>query len=207
MSNQVKFISKHSNLRLVLRPGLPGNHLTGQLPVPAIYIRFQDGVAVLSDEELITKMLAHSGFGRDFIKVEENDMDPYNKTRKEAEPRHLVAEMDHGYVGKTDASPMKGKPLSPELELIATARAKELAKEILMEMAQQQQAAKAPEQPAEAVSTPPAPQPVQKATKKPKNNKKIAKKVEVAPPAPKVAETTNTENNDEKFAEPIEAGQ
>lgn len=208
MNKPVRFISKHSNLRLVLRPGIPGNHLTGQQPVPAIYVRFQDGVAVLNDEELIEKMVNHPSFNRDFIKVEEADTDPYSKTRKEKEPRHIVSEMEYGYVGKTVATG-KSKPLSPELEALVNSRAKEIAKDFLEEFfaAKKADEVKEDSKAVEKNDDKSEVEDTKKPAKKAKSTKKTGKKESKKEEQEVKADQEKNDIKEEEYPEPIEAGQ
>ena len=130
----MKFISKSSNLLIVLRPGMSAQPLTGSPAVPTISVRFKDGVADLEQQEMIDMMLVHPGFNNDFISSENVSVDPYASTRKSDEPAHEVTDLKYG----TPVShAIKGgdKPkLSPEMQKMVQAAAVELAKTMLPTM-------------------------------------------------------------------------
>jgi hypothetical protein len=129
----MKFISKSSNLLIVLRPGFAAQPLTGSPAKPTVSVRFKDGVAEIQQQELIDMMLAHPGFNGDFISVEETKTDPYASLRRSTEPAHVLTEMKYGtpvsrqVVGA--GSPISG--LSPELQKAVQSLAGEMAKAML----------------------------------------------------------------------------
>lgn len=129
----MRFISKNSNLRIILRPGLPANPLSGQLAIPTIYVKFLNGVAEVKDQDMVEKMLAHPGFNSDYISVEDNITDPFLNTRQEVEPPHSITAIEYGHAKKVASSPNKVK-LSPELEKAINERAIEIAKALLPKM-------------------------------------------------------------------------
>lgn len=145
-----KFISKNANLRIVLRHSMPAEPITGRLAVPGLYIKFENGVANVNNEEHITMMLVHSGFNSDFIQVKEEQIDPYKDIRRENEPDHLITEFEHGRAENLKGSSHNVR-LDPKLKNVAVEMAKEMAKEMapqlakdmLLEMARQSKARKA----------------------------------------------------------------
>lgn len=133
----MKFISKFSNYRIVLKPGLPGNRFMGTEAVPGIYIKFEDGVAEIKDEKMIDMMKNHPGFGTDFV-TPGDEKDPYSETRKSSEPEHNIGEVKFGnVVGNPNPRPLV--TITPEHKKVI----KEQAKKMLIEIA------KDPEQMAE----------------------------------------------------------
>ena len=148
-----KFISKNANLRIVLRHSMPAEPITGRLAVPGLYIKFENGVANVNNEEHVTMMLAHSGFNSDFIQVKEEQLDPYKGARRESEPDHFITEFEHGRAGKIKGSNNNVR-LDPKLKNVAIEMAKEMAKEMapqmakdmLLEMARQRKAANSQEE-------------------------------------------------------------
>ena len=92
----MKFISKSSNLLIVLRAGLSPQPLTGTPARPTVSVRFKDGVAEVQQQELIDMMLAHPGFNSDFISAENVPTDPYAAIRRSSEPAHTLTEMKYG---------------------------------------------------------------------------------------------------------------
>jgi len=89
-----RFISKSSNLLIVLRPGFPAQPITGTPAKPTLSVRFKDGLADVPDGELTDLMMAHAGFNSDFILAEIGD--PYASTRQPSEPTHVITEMKYG---------------------------------------------------------------------------------------------------------------
>ncbi len=127
----MKFISKHSNYRVVLRPGIPGNRLTGTPSVPGIYVKFKDGVAEVKDEKIVKMMLEHPAFGTDntaeFIIAPEDNKDPHELSRKNSEPEHNIVELDHGAIGKL---------INPKSPINLSNEQKEYIKRLAFEMAE-----------------------------------------------------------------------
>lgn len=130
----MKFISKSSNLLIVLRPGMSAQPLTGTPAVPNISVRFKDGVADIEQQELIDMMIKHPGFNSDFISSETVTVDPYAASRTSSEPAHEVTELKYGtpvsHVVKGGDAPK----LSPEMQKLVQAAAVELAKSMLPTM-------------------------------------------------------------------------
>lgn len=109
-----------TNLRIILRPGIQAQPITGTPAVPTLFVQFRDGLAEVSDEELITKMKAHKGFNRQFVSVEDGDTPDFepqvgNKTV------HITSEVKNGQVIRG------GNPLGPTE--LAKANAKEVTKQ------------------------------------------------------------------------------
>ena len=128
----MRFISKSSNLLVVLRPGLSAQPLTGTPAKPTISVRFKDGVADVPDGELVDMMLSHSGFSSDFIAADSGD--PYRMSRTDVEPQHVVTEMQFGTPVKRHMEGGKRVVLSPEMQAIVKDMAIALAKEMLPSM-------------------------------------------------------------------------
>ena len=129
----MKFISKSTNLLIVLRPGLSAQPLTGTAAKPTISVRFKDGVAEVQQQELVDMMLAHPGFNGDFISAESVPTDPYAAMRQSSEPAHIMTELKFG----TPISKVVGGPkvvLTPEMQKIVQSMAVEMAKAILPSM-------------------------------------------------------------------------
>lgn len=158
----MKFVSKNLNLRIVLRPGTEGNRLDGQAGQPGLYVKFEDGEANVDDHKLVELMVKHPGFNRDFIKVDEGELDPYAGTRRSTEHEHDMIELEYGHV-KRNANPRK-PTVTPEMRKIAIDLAKEmaaeiapkLAKEMVKEALQEAQASNNPETEGKAEKAAPA---------------------------------------------------
>lgn len=126
----MRFVSKSSNLMVVLKPGLPGSTVTGQLPVNGIYIKFSAGTVDVKDEKLVEMLKNHPSFGVDFIAVEDNLSDPYKHHREDVEPAHIIQEMKYGHAGETMGS-KKNIKLSPEVKKLLEEEAVKMAKDML----------------------------------------------------------------------------
>lgn len=129
----MRFVSKSSNLMVVLRPGVPGSTITGQQPINGIYIKFSGGSVDVKDEKFIEMMKLHPGFGRDFIMVDENAADPYEYNRVEVEPAHVIQEMKYGHIESSTGS-KKNTKLSPEIKKFLEEEATKMAKAMLPDM-------------------------------------------------------------------------
>ena len=132
----MKFISKNSNLHVILRPGLPAQPLTGSPAKATISVRFQNGVADIQQEELVQMMLNHPGFNMDFIAADDRGTDPYSSHREDAEPQHVLTEMRYGHPVCRNVSPVKTK-LPPELMQIVRIQAESMAKQMLPGMVEE----------------------------------------------------------------------
>jgi len=126
----MKFISKSSNLLIVLRPGFSAQPLTGTPAKPTVSVRFKDGVADVQQEELVQMMLAHPAFNGDFISAESVPSDPYALMRQSSEPAHIVTEMKFG-TPISRATKGGTSHLPPELQKIVQDMATEMAKSML----------------------------------------------------------------------------
>jgi hypothetical protein len=169
MNKYMKFISKNSNLRIVLRHAMPAEPMTGRLAVPGLYIKFENGIVNVNNEEHIEMMLVHPGFDSDFIQVKEEQVDPYKNIRKENEPDHMITEFEHGRAEKLKGSSHNVR-LDPKLKNAAVEMAKEMAKEMapqlakdmLLEMAKQRRAVKAQEENTRGATSPEESEPAEK---------------------------------------------
>lgn len=126
----MKFISKNSNLHIILQPGQPANNFTQTPPVPALSVRFQNGQADIHDENLIEKMKRHPAFNQDFIAVDDTGSDPYAHLRAAAEPQHVTTEIIYGHPAGRSTSPVSSQ-MSPEIKKILTDQATLIAAEMV----------------------------------------------------------------------------
>lgn len=126
----MRFISKNSNLRIILKPGLPASPLTGTMAIPTVFVKFQDGEAYVENEDLIAAMKSHIGFNTDFIAVDEGAKDPFAHTRSEIEPAHHITEMKYGHADGTKSTPKK-IVYTPEMQAAIQAEAMKMMQEML----------------------------------------------------------------------------
>lgn len=130
----MKFVSKNSNLNIILKPGMQAQPLTGSPATPTLYVRFQNGVADVKDEALVKMMLNHPGFNQDFISTEDAAPDPFAYLRTEGET-HVLTEMKYGHPVARNVSPVQTK-LPPEILKMIQDQATAIAKQMLPSMVQ-----------------------------------------------------------------------
>jgi len=124
----MKFISKNSNLRVILSPSIQAEPLAGRAAIRGLFVKFEDGVANVIDNEIIDMMLKHPAFNVDYICAEEGTRDPF--TRRSVEPEHNVVNIEYGHVGKNvnPATAMTG--LTPELKKVLSDMARGMAQQM-----------------------------------------------------------------------------
>lgn len=157
----MKFISKSSNLLIVLKPGLSAQPLTGTPSIPTVSVRFKDGIAEVADDELVKRMLIHPGFNQDYISAEDvNGVDPYAAIREESEPTHLMTELKYGTPvgfqaagGKTKLPPGLAKLVQDEAVKLATAMLPTMIEETLKKIVESSQLEKAIHTPEAEITT------------------------------------------------------
>lgn len=130
----MKFVSKYSNYRIVLKRGIPAEPLTGRNAVPGLYVKFSNGVTEVKDESIVELMLKHPRFGTDFLKIEESEVDPFANSRKDLEPEHDVKEMIYGHVGKS-LNPKPAMNMNSDQKRMFNEMVMDAAKEMAKEMA------------------------------------------------------------------------
>lgn len=130
----MRFISKSSNLLVVLKPGLSAQPLTGTPSQPTVSVRFKEGVAEVPDGELSEMMLRHSGYEADFISADSvNNVDPYAYQRQDTEPQHVVTELKYGSPVSRHVEGGRQK-LPPEMAKLVQDMATEMAKGMVQQM-------------------------------------------------------------------------
>ena len=125
----MKFVSKNINLGIVLKPGIPGDPVLGRVSVPGLFVKFEDGIANVEDKEWIKLMLNHPGYERDFIKIDDGELDPFADNRGKTEPHHSITNIEYGHVGKTVGSAPKVKLTPAQMNAV-----KELASKMAVNM-------------------------------------------------------------------------
>ena len=115
MNKVYNFVSKNSNLMIVLRPGVKAEPLLGLPGKEPLHLKFQDGKLRIEDENVATQLIESAPYKRgSFILVDEQEIDPYKYRRKENEPGHNVSELKYGTVVGTNLKDNKVK-LKPEV--------------------------------------------------------------------------------------------
>jgi hypothetical protein len=132
----MKFISKNSNLRVILTPSLSAEPLAGRPAVRGLFVKFEDGIANVVEQQIIDLMLAHPGYNSDYIVSEETSKDPY--MRRPTEPEHNIVEINYGHVGKNlnPATPVTALPaeMKKAISDMAMAMAKEMTQAALKDL-------------------------------------------------------------------------
>jgi len=125
----MKFVSKTANLRIVLKHGIASEPITGRASTPALYVKFENGIVDVREEESVDLMLKHSGFNRDFVMLEDGQIDPHLSSRKSSEPEHNIMELEHGSV-KKNINPRSTIKLSSAQQRLVKDMAIKIAQEI-----------------------------------------------------------------------------
>jgi hypothetical protein len=128
----MKFFSKQAVYRLVLDRGIQENKLTGQPPVPGLYILFQDGMANVEDENIIQRLTNHPLYGKDFTSENAEGSEKIKSTSS-IEPGHVIQEMKYGTVDKVVSSKPQNA-FTPEMMSLLTEMARSMATEMVKTM-------------------------------------------------------------------------
>jgi len=137
----MKFISKQTNYLIVLKPGIGENKITGDAGRRMESVRFENGIANVTNDEWIEKLKNHPRYGYDFVAETEGASDPWAETRRETEPAHTQSEIKHGSVAKSKGTPVPVKftPIQKEaMSKIVKAEAEKLAKEMVKQVLEEQ---------------------------------------------------------------------
>jgi len=129
----MKFISKNANYRIVLKHGMPSEPLTGRAQVHGLYVKFENGVALVSNEETVKLMLSHPAFNKDFVSADGIASDPYKVQRGLSEPEHDIVNIEYGRVAK-NINPKPKFNLTPEMNKHIATLATEMAKDMAISM-------------------------------------------------------------------------
>ncbi len=124
----MRFVSKSTNLMLVLKPGYPGNIQLGTPATSGIYVKFQNGVVEVKEPSIIDLMIKHPGYNIDYISAESED--PYEYQRNDSEPSHVLTEIKYGHAEKAVGS-RKPTRLSPEIKALLQEEATRMAHAML----------------------------------------------------------------------------
>lgn len=126
----MRFVSKSTNLNVILRPSLPGNPMLGTPATPGLSVRFIDGIVDVKDQDMIDLLISHPGHNQDYISVDDGQRDPYAYNRAESEPDHVITEMQFGQpvARKMGNATVK---LPPEMMKIVQDMATQMVKEML----------------------------------------------------------------------------
>lgn len=122
----MKFISKNSVYKLILKQGISGNRELGLQSTPGISVRFENHEVNVTDEKTIEMLLAHPSYNTEFTKAEEPGMTMPRKAL--TEPTHEITEMKYGHIEGT-----VGGRTPVDINSLATNLAVEMVKKLLGE--------------------------------------------------------------------------
>lgn len=144
----MKIVSKRNNYRIVLRSGISAEPQTGRAAVPGIYIKCNNGEAIISEDmarrmgltidELIAMIRRHRGYGKDgeFIFVDDEELKEQvidyqsGKVYRFIEPEHDVFQL-----GGKNLNPKPIMQLTVDQQKILTQMAVDMAKKMAPQMA------------------------------------------------------------------------
>lgn len=115
-----------------MRPSIPENLTAGRAGVPGLYVLFQDGMATVTDPEVIRLLTTHPQYGDTFTAVKEEEEALLAGKPSVAEPEHDISNVEYGHVGRAQ-NPKKGSGLTPEMRKFLTEEAAKIAVEIVKE--------------------------------------------------------------------------
>lgn len=108
------FVSRNKKLRLILKPSIPAEPLTGRNLVPGEFALFQDSKLTVTNDELAKRIMEHPGFNRDFVLASDPNKDPYASTRG-PEVQHDLINIEYGHIGK-NRNPKPQMQVSPAMQ-------------------------------------------------------------------------------------------
>ncbi len=129
----MKFISKSNNLRIVLKHGISAEPISGRAAVNGLYVKFENGLANIENEEMVKLMFKHPGYNSDFICAKDEE-GVFSGQRRNAEPRHDIVEITAGGVIGKNLGEKNTVALNNEQKELLTKMAKEMATEMLKKL-------------------------------------------------------------------------
>lgn len=109
----MKFVSRATNLLIILKPSLSAVPLAGKLAEPGLSVRFEEGIAVVDRDDICEMMMQHRDFNRDFF-IYQDGKDPFVNQRGLKEPAHQITELKFGTPVKSFGDKVV-QPLTPEM--------------------------------------------------------------------------------------------
>jgi len=133
-------MSKILNYRIVLQPAMPAVTLAGGGMIspskPGIYVKFEDGLLNVEDEQIINLLKNHVDYNNEFWPIESEQAAALAISRPAGsgrEPEHNQINIEYGHVGKN----MNPKPivaLTPETKKFIAESAAKMAQDMLHSM-------------------------------------------------------------------------
>lgn len=129
----MKFVSKYSNYRLVLKPGVSAQPMVGLAATPGVSIRFEDGIAEVTDPAYIEMIKNHQDYMVNVLPAEDPATDSFVRTN--VQPEHSIQEVAYGRVMKNVGTKA---PVNPELLKMVKKMAMDIVKTELPRMAKEE---------------------------------------------------------------------
>jgi len=130
----MKFISKSANYRIVLRPGIPGSSVQGTQSIPGLYVKFEDSVANVTNEEQIKLLMASEKFNIDFVVADDIAEAARAYKASSVEPEHDMINIEYGHVGK-NSNPKGPVQIGPDMQKAIAEMASKMAMDMAGKMA------------------------------------------------------------------------
>ena len=105
----MKFVSKNVNYRLILKPSSTISEDGVRRIIPGIFVKFENGVAIVNDEKRIELMKSNPYYGTDFVSPEDDSDFLFKTQRQDSEPKHTITAMKYGHFDETIGDVKKGK--------------------------------------------------------------------------------------------------
>lgn len=143
MKKNMKFISKSSNYCIILKPGISAEPITGRAAVPGVSVKFENGIAIINDENMCQLLMANPAFNVDFILADDLSHDPFLRSST-IDPKHDLIDVNYGHPGKKGGdADIRNEQLIKMAKVMAIEMTKELApklaKEIIADLALKQE--------------------------------------------------------------------
>ena len=155
----MKFVSKNLNYRIVLQPSIPAVALSGQPGKAGVYVKFENGLLTVEDDDIVQKLLNHEAYNKDFVAVEDDEQATFvsaaHRAQQNAEPEHDITQIEYGHVGKA-LNPKAPIRLTPEVQKYLTDLAAEMATRMVKQMMTDRAVKAAAKETAELETTPAA---------------------------------------------------
>ena len=136
----MKFMSKILNYRIVLQPAVSAVTLAGGQMIapskPGIYVKFEDGLLSVEDEQIISLLKNHVDCNNEFWPLDSEQAAVLAISRPAGsgrEPEHNQINIEYGHVGK-NMNPKPAINLTPETKKFIAESAAKMAQDMLHSM-------------------------------------------------------------------------
>ena len=133
----MKFMSKILNYRIILQPAMPAVTIAGGQMLspskPGIYVKFEDGLLNVEDEQIITLLKNHVDYNNEFWPLDSEQAAIMAVSRPAGsgrEPEHNQINIEYGHVGK-NMNPKPAVTLTPQMKKFIAESAAKMAQDML----------------------------------------------------------------------------